>query len=113
LMHRIVVKADPALDAEFPEKRPAYIRLTTKQGRTHTYDLDRARGEPEYPLEARHTITKFDQIAPSCLGDAASQILKKHVLEVARLDDASVMAQCMAKAFSSAPSRKGGNATAG
>ncbi|OZI60249.1 MmgE/PrpD family protein [Bordetella genomosp. 11] len=63
LMARTSVIADPALDAGYPDRRPALVTVTLRDGRVLCHALDHARGEPENPLSRNDIVRKFDLLA--------------------------------------------------
>lgn len=74
LMARIRVRADAALDAGFPDRRGAVIRVCTTTGNQLEYALDRALGEPEQPYANDDVERKFDLTAGTLYGASADRI---------------------------------------
>ncbi len=68
LMARTSVAADAALDAGYPDRRPAWVAVTLTDGRVLRHALDHARGEPENPMSREDIARKFDQVAGPIYG---------------------------------------------
>ncbi|AOB30991.1 hypothetical protein AKI39_10245 [Bordetella sp. H567] len=75
LMARTSVNADPALDAGYPDRRPALVTVTLADGRVLRHALDHARGEPENPMSRQDIARKFDQVATPIYGADRARIL--------------------------------------
>ncbi|OZI18363.1 hypothetical protein CAL26_11580 [Bordetella genomosp. 9] len=74
LMARTTVTADPALDAGYPERRPALVTITLADGRELRHALDQARGEPENPMSRDDIARKFETMAAPIFGSGSARI---------------------------------------
>jgi 2-methylcitrate dehydratase PrpD len=74
LMARIQVSADAALDAGYPDRRPADVAITLHDGRVLRHVLDHARGEPENPMSKDDIAAKFEALARPLYGAACGAI---------------------------------------
>lgn len=74
LMARIEVRADPALDQGYPDRRGAIVRVRTVAGAQLEHALDHARGEPENPMTQADIERKFDLSAGPLYSAAAPRI---------------------------------------
>lgn len=59
LLSKIKVVADPEIDALFPGVKRARVSITTLEGKTHTAQVDHAKGSPANPLSDAEIIAKF------------------------------------------------------
>jgi 2-methylcitrate dehydratase PrpD len=91
LMARIQVRADPALDQGFPERRGAIVTAHTTDGRQLEYALDRALGEPENPYTQADIERKFERAAGALYGGAAGRI-REQVMALPGLPDLAGLA---------------------
>lgn len=74
LMALTDVRADSALDAGYPDRRPAVVELTLAGGRLLRYALDHAKGEPENPMSPEDIARKFETVAATVHGAAVNRI---------------------------------------
>ncbi|CAM3545188.1 MmgE/PrpD family protein [Bordetella sputigena] len=74
LMERTTVSADPALDAGYPDRRPALVRITLADGRELRQALDHAKGEPENPMSRDDIARKFETMAAPVFGVGTARI---------------------------------------
>jgi 2-methylcitrate dehydratase PrpD len=74
LMARIAVSADAALDAGYPDRRPADVAIRLHDGRVLRQVLDHARGEPENPMSKDDIAAKFQAVAAPLYGAACGAI---------------------------------------
>jgi 2-methylcitrate dehydratase PrpD len=68
LMANTSVSADSALDAGYPNRRPALVTVTLADGSVLRHGLDHARGEPENPMSRDDIVRKFDTVAAPIYG---------------------------------------------
>ena len=92
LMSRIAVTVDPVLDAGYPHHRAARVEIEMDDGRVLREAVDNARGEPEWPLEAREIEEKFMTLAAPGLGDKAARGLVEAVARLESVADVSEVA---------------------
>jgi 2-methylcitrate dehydratase len=59
LLGKIKVVADPEIDAMFPGVKRARVRITDKDGNSHTAQVDHAKGSPNNPMSDDEIISKF------------------------------------------------------
>ena len=63
LMGRIYCKENPEIEKEFPQKWPAEVEITTKEGEKYHTRLNYPKGDPENPLSWDEIIEKFNRLA--------------------------------------------------
>ncbi|MVW78638.1 MmgE/PrpD family protein [Bordetella sp. 02P26C-1] len=70
---RVTTSVDPDCEARYPDKRPAKIRVTLKNGRTLTAESDEPPGEPDRPMSDEQVEQKFLHLAAPVIGDHAAR----------------------------------------
>lgn len=75
LMQRIKKALDPDVDAAFPGRRGARIRVTLRDGRQFEQLQPDRKGDPELPLSDTDLEGKLIELAAPAIGDAASRAL--------------------------------------
>ena len=68
LAARVEVREDPALTAELPALRPAWLRLLLRDGRCLQTAVDTNRGDAENPHEAAEIVAKFHELSTPIRG---------------------------------------------
>jgi 2-methylcitrate dehydratase PrpD len=69
LMDRVSCVHDDALDPRYPAAWPAWVEITTKDGRTLRAEADHPRGDPENPLTDAELATKVQALTGHCYTD--------------------------------------------
>lgn len=59
LLGKIKVVADPEIDALFPGVKRARVTITDKNGKSHTAQVDHAKGSPQNQMSDEEIISKF------------------------------------------------------
>ena len=62
LMDRVECVADPALDAHYPARWPAWAEVETHDGRRLRAEVPDPKGDPSHPLDDRERREKFDAL---------------------------------------------------
>jgi 2-methylcitrate dehydratase PrpD len=75
LMARIELKVDPELDALFPGRRSARVRIHSRDGRLGEHLQPNRRGDPEDPLTDAELADKFLELARPVIGTSAADHL--------------------------------------
>lgn len=75
LMQRINKALDPEVDAAFPGRRGARIRISLRDGRTFEHLQTDRKGDPELPLSDADLEGKLIELAAPAVGEAASRAL--------------------------------------
>lgn len=75
LIDRVQLTVDPDLDAAFPTRRGARVRVTLTDGRRFEADRPTRRGDPELPLTDAQLSGKFTELAAPHLGDERAEAL--------------------------------------
>ncbi len=88
LLPKIVVVADPEIDALFPKVKRAIVSITTADGETYSKQEDHAKGRAERPLSDAELIDKFTANAGHALSDDHLKRVVEETLNVER--DASI-----------------------
>jgi len=94
LLPKIVVVADPEIDALFPKIKRAIVSITTTDGETYTKQEDHAKGRAERPLSDAELIDKFSANAGHALSD---DHLRRVVEETLNVEQASSISQYMSR----------------
>ena len=94
LLPKIVVVADPEIDALFPKVKRAIVSITTSEGATYTKQEDHAKGRAERPLSDAELIDKFSANAGHALSD---DHLRRVVEETLNVEQASSISQYMSR----------------
>ena len=77
LMDRVTCEPDPALDADYPERWPAWARVATRDGRTLEARVPDPKGDPANPLDAAERRAKFEALCASVYSDGRREALWK------------------------------------
>jgi 2-methylcitrate dehydratase PrpD len=85
LMGRLTLDVDPALDAAFPGRRAATVRVDTKDGRTLAHHQPTRRGDPDAPLDDRDLEEKLRELAVPVVGAATVEHLLDTLWKLERL----------------------------
>lgn len=84
LMRRVKVEPDPELSAIAPAKRPAIVRITTKDGQSYTHRVDFRKGDPENPPTQQELEEKFRDLAAARL---SPEEVESTLQAISRLDE--------------------------
>jgi 2-methylcitrate dehydratase PrpD len=85
LMQRITLAVDPALDAAFPGRRAAQLRMQLRDGRVLTHMQPTRKGDPEQPLTDSELEQKYLELAVPVLGQAAAAALLDRLQRIGTL----------------------------
>ncbi|MFC7233356.1 MmgE/PrpD family protein [Saliphagus sp. GCM10025308] len=91
LRDRIVVTADPEMDARYPETRATCVVVETADGDRFEEAVDYPLGSPENPLSAERLESKFHDLTESRLSEEKRQRLLETVTDLSTLDDAQTI----------------------
>jgi 2-methylcitrate dehydratase PrpD len=86
LMQRTALAVDPELDAAFPGRRAARIRMQLRDGRVLTHLQPTRKGDPEQPLTDNELEQKFLELAAPVRGQAAAAALLDQLKRIDTLD---------------------------
>ena len=86
LMQRIVLHVDPELDAAFPGRRAAHIRMQLRDGHVLTHLQPTRKGDPEQPLTDGELEQKYLELAVPVLGQADAGALLARLRHIETLD---------------------------
>jgi 2-methylcitrate dehydratase PrpD len=75
LMQRVQLSVDPELDALFPGRRSARVRIVGRDGRTGEHFQPNRRGDPEEPLTDAELGDKFLELVQPVVGTGAAERL--------------------------------------
>ncbi|MCK5446683.1 MAG: MmgE/PrpD family protein, partial [Gemmatimonadetes bacterium] len=78
-LNKVVVVADPEIEAVFPKLQRVIVTVTTSDGREVTKQLDYPKGDPRNPLTDAEVEQKFDALAAPVLSEGARARLKEAV----------------------------------
>lgn len=68
MLGKIKVVADAEIDRLFPGTKRAIVEITDTAGRTHTAQVDHAKGSPENPMSDAEVVAKFTANAEAVMG---------------------------------------------
>jgi 2-methylcitrate dehydratase len=81
-LDKVVVVADPEIEAVFPALQRVVVTITTTDGRQFTEQLDYPKGDPRNPLSDAEVEEKFDALAAPVLSADARTRLKEAVWDL-------------------------------
>ena len=79
LMQRIELVVDPAIDADFPNRRAAIVTIKTNDGRQKQFLQPTRRGDPELPLTDKELEEKYLELAVPVIGRTDATALLDHL----------------------------------
>lgn len=80
LAEKVEVVEDELINANFPAKRTAVVRIELVNGRTDERTVDIPRGMPENPLSTEELVNKFTELSSSVVGISKSNWIVRCVL---------------------------------
>ncbi len=89
LMKKIRVTSDPDCTRSYPQKWPARVTITLKDGRRLKGATDYPKGDPENPLSEEELIMKFKNLTAGALPSARASAIIDRVLRLESLNDVS------------------------
>lgn len=84
-LNKVVVVADPEIEAVFPELQRVRVTITTTDGRSFEKQLDYPKGDPRNPLSDAEIEEKFDALAEPVMSAAGRQAVKDCVWKLDEL----------------------------
>ncbi|MGF1687436.1 MmgE/PrpD family protein [Photobacterium japonica] len=82
-IRRIDMTIDPELaKLGFIGTAPAKLTITTKDGQTHCFENNLAKGNPEKPLSEQDIASKFSHCVTPMLGEAHTERLYRHLCQL-------------------------------
>jgi 2-methylcitrate dehydratase PrpD len=79
LISRIFAQLDPEVDAGFPERRSARVKITLKDGRSFEHLQPDRKGDPELPLSDADLEGKLIELAGPVIGQAQAAALLQRI----------------------------------
>ncbi len=79
LISRIFAQLDPEVDAGFPERRSARVKITLKNGRIFEHLQPDRKGDPELPLSDADLEGKLIELAGPVIGQAQAAALLQRI----------------------------------
>jgi 2-methylcitrate dehydratase PrpD len=76
LMDRVECFLDPSLDAEFPAKWPAAVKIRLRDGREVSVRVDHPKGDPENPLTFEEVGAKLHDVASAVDEQARTTVIE-------------------------------------
>lgn len=73
LMGKVKVRGEIELDRYFPQSWPGRVRISLRDGSSHTREIIIPKGEKENPMSVQEVKEKFLSLAAPVLGDAKAQ----------------------------------------
>lgn len=74
LMDLVECFHDPDLDASYPERWPASVRIHLEDGTVLEEQVDFPKGDPENPLDDEELVAKARSLVPGPAGDDAARV---------------------------------------
>lgn len=93
LMARTTCQRDPALDAAYPHRWPAWVQVETRDGKTLAARVEYALGEPENPVPRATLVEKFVSLASRVVEgslhdhEARARTLAEQILRLEEVPD--------------------------
>lgn len=88
LMSVVQLKIDPTLDAYYPERWPARLTITTRNGQSVTAESEYPLGDPENPIGEEELRAKFLALAKPRLGEPRAEGLLQAITMLEQLETA-------------------------
>jgi 2-methylcitrate dehydratase len=83
---KVVVVADPEIEALFPDLQRVIVTIRTVDGREFTQQVDYPKGDPRNPLTDDEIVEKFDALAAPVLSDPMAERVKDAIWQIEDLD---------------------------
>jgi 2-methylcitrate dehydratase len=84
-LNKVVVEADPEIEALFPKLQRVKVAITTTEGRTFEKQIDYPKGDPRNPLTDEEIGVKFDALANPVMTEGGIRNLKDAVWNLENL----------------------------
>ena len=91
LVSRVEVRADPALNARYPESIPNRITVTTRDGRQLTEEVEYPKGHAGNPMTDAEVEVKFRGLAEGTMDPAGRDEVLRQVWALEELEDAGAL----------------------
>jgi 2-methylcitrate dehydratase PrpD len=95
LSRKVKVYVDEEVDALYPRKLGAKVRVKTKDGRVHEKLVEVAKGNPENPLSTHEIINKFMELATLKMDVDACKRLVEVVMRLEKVDNVKELFEIM------------------
>jgi 2-methylcitrate dehydratase len=113
-LRKVELIADPEIDKVFPQLQRTIVKITTRDGRLLTKQLDFPKGDPRNPLSDSEVEQKFASLADGVLTSAAQKKLRDAIWSLEKCDSVSeLMALTKSNVRAKRPSRSGSRKLAG
>jgi len=96
LMGKIEVFVDPEIDAQFPAKWPARVRIRTRDGRVLEALVEHPLGDPENPMSFEDVEAKMADLARGILAEEKVEEAARLVRGLERLGDVGELMELLA-----------------
>ena len=96
LMGKIEVFVDPEIDAQFPAKWPARVRIRTRDGRVLEALVEHPLGDPENPMSFEDVEAKMADLARGVLAEEKVEEAARLVRGLERLGDVGELMELLA-----------------
>jgi 2-methylcitrate dehydratase len=91
LQRRVLVHADPAIDARYPEVTPTRVEIRLRSGDVLRSQVDMPKGDPRTPLSHDELVAKFRHLAGLALDADRVRRIQEVVLHIERENDLSTL----------------------
>ena len=85
-MGKVKVTGEIELDRYFPQSWPGRVRISLRDGSSHTREIIIPKGEKENPMSVQEVEEKFLSLAAPVLGDAKARSVIREVRGLADRD---------------------------
>lgn len=94
-LKKVVVVADPAIEAVFPALQRVVVKIITTDGRAFEKQLDYPKGDPRNPLTDREIEEKFEALADPVMSKPAQQKLKEAIWNLEKCNSVHALMKLM------------------
>lgn len=91
LASKVTSEVDPAAEAVYPEKYPATLVATLKDGRTVTAHVEYPKGDPENPVSMDEVVEKFNYLTAKYFDQERRQKVVGTVMKLEEVKDVSAL----------------------
>jgi len=112
MMAKIYCVEDPELERDYPEKWPASVNISTKEGRQYHARVEFPKGDPENPLTWDELIQKFKGLISPVFSDERGAEIIRYVRGIELAKDLRDLSILLSKSQKSCTAHKKGGAHA-
>jgi 2-methylcitrate dehydratase PrpD len=91
----ITYEVSPEFEAVYPERYPARVTVTTRDGKTYVGEVKYPKGDPEYPATKEEVVLKFMANAANTIGTVKAKRIVELVDNIENLENINELITCM------------------